>query len=81
MVADADFAPFSRITVVEEKGGAMKEKPPMRDFIGLNTHTNQFRTDLYRPITRLLRDYHNFHWDVGEDTSRPPQFPLTQSTV
>jgi serine/threonine-protein kinase ATR len=58
-----------------------KEKPLMRDFIGLNTHTVQFKTDLYQPVTRLLRDYHNFNWDVGDDTSRPTQFPMTQGTM
>jgi hypothetical protein len=56
-------------------------KPLLRDFIGLNTHTIQFRTELYRPVTRRLRDYHPFHWDVGDDTDFATTFPFARNRV
>jgi len=56
-------------------------KPLMRDFIGLNTHTVQFRPALYQPVTRLLRDYHNLDWDTGMDTSSALKFPMSQNGV
>jgi hypothetical protein len=33
-------------------------KPLVRDFLGVNGHTIQFRPKLYRPVCRLARDYH-----------------------
>ncbi len=59
----------------------MATKPLLRDFIGLNTHTVQFRPDLYKPVTRLLRDYHGLNWDVGEETPQPPTFPMSRNGV
>jgi hypothetical protein len=58
-----------------------KSKPLFRDFIGLNVHTVQFKPELYRPVTRLLRDYHPFNWDVGEETDYYPRFPLARNQV
>lgn len=55
--------------------------PLMRDFIGLNVHTVQFRPDLYRPICRLVRDYHPTHWDTGDDSARPTTFPIAANKV
>jgi serine/threonine-protein kinase ATR len=57
------------------------KKPLMRDFMGLNTHTVQFKPDLYKPVTRLLRDYHNIDWDLGKDTSSSLKFPMAQNGV
>jgi serine/threonine-protein kinase ATR len=57
-------------------------KPLMRDFMGLNTHTVQFRPDLYRPVTRLLRNYHPVEWDLGKDpASSDPKLPLALNGV
>lgn len=56
-------------------------KPLFRDFIGLNVHTVQFRPDLYRPVTRLVRDYHGFSWDVGADSDYIPRFPFARNGV
>ena len=53
-----------------------KTKPLFRDFMGLNVHTVQFKTELYKPVTRLLRDYHGFKWDVGDETDFPTRFPF-----
>jgi len=58
-----------------------KTRPLLRDFIGLNTHTVQFRPELYKPVTRLLRDYHNLDWDTGNDTSSALKFPMSQNGV
>ena len=41
-------------------------KPLMRDFIGINGHTVQFKPELYRPVCGLVRDYHPVEWDLGE---------------
>ncbi|HVX14316.1 MAG TPA: hypothetical protein VHC22_24230 [Pirellulales bacterium] len=58
-----------------------KARPLFRDFMGLNVHTVQFKVDLYRPITRLLRDYHPFDWDVGNETDYAPRFPMARNGV
>lgn len=57
------------------------QKPLMRDFIGLNTHTVQFRPALYAPVARQIRNYHPVAWDLGDDLSRAPSFPLTVNGV
>jgi hypothetical protein len=56
-------------------------EPLMRDLIGLNTHTIQFKTNLYQPVTKYLRNYHPLEWDFGKDTSRPQTFPLAANKV
>ena len=62
--------------------GAEPFHPPLiRDFLGLNVHTVQFRPDLYRPICRLLRDYHPVQWDLGDDSAHPTTFPLAANRV
>ncbi|RYG45101.1 hypothetical protein EON79_13410, partial [bacterium] len=59
-----------------------KPKPNMGDFIGLNTHTVQFKTDLYRPVTRILRNYHPMEWDFdGSDPSKHREFPMTHNGI
>jgi hypothetical protein len=60
---------------------AAKPKPLFREFMGLNVHTVQFKPRLYRPLTRLLRDYHGFEWDVGNETDYRPRFPLARNGV
>jgi hypothetical protein len=59
----------------------VKTRPRFRDFMGLNVHTVQFKPDLYRPVTRLLRDYHGFEWDIGADTDYYPRFPFARNGV
>ena len=58
-----------------------KARPLMRDFIGLCGHTVQFKPELYAPVTRLVRDYHPIHWDLGDDTSYKPKFPFARNGV
>jgi serine/threonine-protein kinase ATR len=53
----------------------------MRDFMGLNVHTVQFKPALYAPVCRLVRDYHPMEWDLGKDTSHPTTFPLAINRV
>lgn len=53
----------------------------MRDFLGLNVHTVQFKPELFRPISHLVRDYHPVHWDLGEDTSTLPDLPKSKNGV
>lgn len=57
------------------------QRPLLRDFIGINGHTVQFKPDLYQPICRLVRDYHPVAWDLAGDTSSPPPFPLARNKV
>ena len=53
----------------------------MRYFIGLNVHTVQFKPELYAPVTRVLRNYHPLKWDLGDDTSSVPPFPMARNRV
>ena len=54
------------------------ERPLLKDFIGLNGHTVQFRPELYRPIATLVRDYHPAEWDLGKDSYFVPPFPFAE---
>ena len=56
-------------------------KPLFRDFMGLCVHTVQFKPDLYKPICRLVRDYHDLRWDLGDDTDFWPSFPFARNRV
>src|SRR5947209_1420667 len=58
-----------------------KARPLMRDFIGLNVHTVLFKPELYKPVCRLVRDYHGFDWDVGDETDYAPRFPMSRNKV
>ena len=60
---------------------AAKAHPLLRDFIGLNVHTVQFKPELYAPVCRVVRDYHPLEWDVGKDTSRATTFPMAANRV
>jgi hypothetical protein len=53
----------------------------MRDFIGLNTHTVQFRPELYKPIAKLIRNYHPVDWDLAGDPSNSTTFPKARNGV
>jgi serine/threonine-protein kinase ATR len=53
----------------------------MKDFIGLNGHTVQFKPELYRPAAGLVRDYHPVEWDLGSDSSTLPAFPFAKNRV
>jgi hypothetical protein len=52
-----------------------------KDFMGLNSHTIQFRPQLYRPIGDLVRDYHPAEWDLGKDSSSIPPWPRARNGV
>ena len=56
-------------------------RPLMKDFIGLNGHTVQFKPELYQPTARLVRDYHPVEWDLGKDTAELPEFPFAKNRV
>lgn len=56
-------------------------RPLIKDFIGLNGHTVQFKPDLYAPIARLARDYHPISWDLDKNTSEPAPFPFAKNRV
>jgi len=56
-------------------------RPLMRDFIGINGHTVQFKPDLYRPVCGVVRDYHPVAWDLAKETAVPAPFPLAKNRV
>lgn len=56
-------------------------RPLMRDFIGLNGHTVQFKPELYQPVARLARDYHPVAWDLDKETNVLPEFPFAKNRV
>jgi hypothetical protein len=56
-------------------------RPPLREFIGLNGHTVQFRPELYRPVASKVRDYHPLDWDIGEETDHVPDYPWARNRV
>ena len=56
-------------------------RPLMKDFIGLNGHTVQFKPELYQPICQLVRDYHPVNWDLEKDTATPAPFPFAKNRV
>ena len=59
---------------------AAHEAPLMRDFMGINGHFG-FKPELYRPTCGLVRNYHPTIWDLGDDTSLAPDFPLARNKV
>ncbi len=79
----ADNAPMETQKNERRRTGAAtpRPKPLFRDFMGLNTHTVQFRPELYKPVAGLLRDYHNLDWDIGDDTSNATKFPMSRNGV
>lgn len=60
---------------------AGEARPLMRDFVGLNGHTVQFKPQLYQPVGRLVRDYHPVEWDLGRATAELPPFPFAKNRV
>ena len=58
-----------------------KPRPLMRDFMGLCVHTVNFKPELYAPVTRMVRDYHPFEWDVGKETDFATTFPMARNKV
>ena len=63
------------------RGNGGESRPLMRDFIGINGHTVQFKPELYQPVCRLVRDYHPVEWDLGKNTSELPEFPFAKNRV
>lgn len=60
---------------------AAEPRPLMRDFIGINGHTVQFKPELYQPVCRQVRDYHPVAWDLEKETSALPSFPFAKNKV
>jgi len=56
-------------------------RPVIGDLLGVNGHTVQFRPKLYRPVCKLVRDYHSIEWDLGKETDFVPQFPFARNKV
>jgi hypothetical protein len=60
---------------------APRPHPTMREFMGLNAHTVQFKPDLYAPVCRRVRDYHPIRWDIEENPARPTVLPMAANGV
>ena len=56
-------------------------RPLMREFVGINGHTVQFKPELYAPVCRMVRDYHPVQWDLGTDTTEAAPFPFAKNRV
>jgi hypothetical protein len=56
-------------------------KPLMRDFIGINGHTVQFKPELYKQVCGVVRDYHPLEWDTGPETDYKLDFPFARNRV
>ncbi len=69
------------LTFCTSRVSAAEVKPLMRDFIGINGHTVQFKPELYRPVCGLVRDYHPVEWDLGTNSSMLPPFPFARNRV
>jgi hypothetical protein len=69
------------LSLLAHRGIASQPAPLMKDFIGINGHTVQFKPGLYRPVCRLVRDYHPVEWDLGKITSELPPFPAAKNGV
>lgn len=48
--------------------GVKKQKNLFRDFMGLNVHSVGFKPELYKPVCRLVREYHPMVWAVWSPT-------------
>jgi len=73
---------FAMLLLFAPAGSAEdRPRPLLRDFIGLNGHTVQFKPDLYAPVAKLIRDYHPLSWDVGDDTTFATTFPFARNRV
>ena len=68
---------FCVVALAAEPGHVV---PLMRDFMGINGHF-AFKPALYRPTCELVRNYHPTIWDLGDDTSLAPDFPLARNKV
>ncbi len=59
--------------------GRAGERPLLQDFVGLNGHF-KFKPELYQPVCRLVRNYHNINWDVAAPGD-PITFPVCVNKV
>jgi len=66
---------------VTPAAAALVVAPLLRELMGVNGHTVQFRPALYAPACRLVRDYHPVDWDLGDDTASRPPFPQARNGV
>ncbi len=53
------------VASLSQAAGGDERRPLFKDFMGINGHFT-FRPPLYRPLTRLVRNYHNMDWDVAK---------------
>jgi serine/threonine-protein kinase ATR len=59
-----------------------RTRPLMRDLVGLNSYAaghsahRAFDPELYRPVCRLLREYHMVKRDLGDKPSEPAPLPF-----
>ena len=69
------------LVVSSTRINAGESRPLMRDFIGINGHTVQFKPELYQSVCRVVRDYHPVEWDLGTNTAVLPPFPFAKNHV
>ena len=72
---------FALVVAPTGTPGAETVRLLMRDFIGIDGHTVQFKPELYAPVCRGVRDYHPVVWDLGTNTAEAAPFPVAKNGV
>lgn len=72
---------FMAASVALRGAGAPPVRPLLREIMGINGHTVQFKPELYKQVCRLARDYHPLAWDIGSETNFAPRFPFARNRV
>ncbi|WOO39804.1 hypothetical protein [Rubellicoccus peritrichatus] len=53
----------------------------MKDFVGINGHTFQFKPELYGNVAGQARDYHPLTWDLHGKPNEPATFPYSRHKI
>ncbi len=72
---------FALLAAVTAAPAEDRPLPLMRDLMGINSHTVQFKPALYYPVVHVVRDYHPLRWDVDDDTSAKLDLPMAKNRV
>ncbi len=83
MIPNQALCALALLTLCSRMLGAEEpaQHPAMRDFIGINGHTVNFKPELYKQVCRVVRDYHPVAWDLGDNTEFKTAFPMCVNGV
>lgn len=80
VIACLMFTLTGTVSAQVDRGGR-EGNPTVAEFLGLNTHTVQFKAQRYQGVVRRLRDYHPVQWDLAETTHVMPPWPRAKNGV